>query len=63
MVIVITITPWATQGARLEAMERVKHQINVGALSGEFSFDHSYITTGHSESDHYTCQWSIGSKA
>jgi hypothetical protein len=62
MVITITVVPKPTRGALLQTLEEIKGQIAVGALSGDFNFDHCYVATGQSESDHYQCQWSTRSK-
>ena len=53
----ITLSPKPTRGALLDALEHVKEQIVAGALSGELDFDHRYIATGQSESDHYSGAW------
>jgi hypothetical protein len=58
MRVVITISPKPTRGALLDALEHVKEQITAGALAGELDFDHRYIATGQSESDHYSGEWS-----
>lgn len=58
MKIEIGIFPKPTRGALLQAMELIKDQMHLGALSGEFDFDHGYIATGQRESDSYHVDWS-----
>lgn len=62
MVITITVVPKPTRGALLQALEEIKGQVAVGALSGDFDFEHRYVATGQSESDHYACDWRTASK-
>jgi hypothetical protein len=62
MVLKITVSPKPTRGALLVALEEIKQQIALGTLSGAFAFTHSYIATGHRESDPYRCDWATTDK-
>jgi hypothetical protein len=60
MKIEITIDPEPNGSVPIQlTLLRINEMLAIGSLSGRFTITHSYIATGHQESDDYHVDWGI----